>query len=305
MQPNLQKLKLDYLHSKALIIIFTTMFDFKKLFLCLVLFPSGFTAVLSQDTCYTTRSLLGETIVTIEKRCFNKCDSQILFINLHDNENTSVLAAEEYLIRNGGTLISINNNNERNIFFKIKGKAYSFDPNRIYSEEGINTTITRLSKRYSDQAAQEVRYFANQIITNFIDSSKFIIALHNNTDSSLSVLSYQQDLEMYYNWGKTFINPYMDPDDFVLTTDTLIFEELRKRNINAVWENVDSVSDDGSLSMYAARKKILYVNVEAEHNHLDEQCAMLTAMEEIIKEFGRKKEDKEQDTIKQANNIID
>jgi hypothetical protein len=45
--------------------------------------------------------------------------------------------------------------------------------------------------------------------------------------------------------------------------------------------------------MYAARNKIFYINIEAEHDHLDEQCAMLTALEEIIKEYGKGKEDED------------
>jgi hypothetical protein len=43
--------------------------------------------------------------------------------------------------------------------------------------------------------------------------------------------------------------------------------------------------------VYAGRNKIAYINVEAEHDHVDEQCAMLAALDEIIKEYTDEKEE--------------
>jgi hypothetical protein len=40
--------------------------------------------------------------------------------------------------------------------------------------------------------------------------------------------------------------------------------------------------DDGSLSVYAAKKKIPYINIEALHGHLDEQIRMLETLKDII-----------------------
>ncbi|MDB5245806.1 MAG: hypothetical protein JWQ40_200 [Segetibacter sp.] len=254
--------------------------------LTLVLFISP---CFAQDKCFVTGFPAGETTIHIEQKCYNPCNSKITFLNLHDNEKTSVRAAEEYLLQNGGTIIRIYNRGQRNVSFKLKNKVYTFDPNRIYSEDGRRSTIKFLSNRINEDAENEVAYLANEILNNYVDSSKIIIALHNNTDSNLSVLSYQREQETKINWGKVFINPFMDPDEFILTTDSVIFNGIKEKNINAVWENVDSIRDDGSLSIYAARNKIPYLNVEAQHEHLDEQCAMLTAVQEIIKEYGKEK----------------
>jgi hypothetical protein len=210
---------------------------------------------------------------------------------VHDNEKTSVHAAREYLLPNGGKLITIYNKGQRFLSFRLKGKLYYFDPNRIFSEAGRRSTLKLLSAKYSESAENELSYFADKILTNYIDSSKLVIALHNNTDGNLSVITYLKDQEMGNHWGAVFVNPEMDPDDFVLTTDSTIFQRIVEKNINAVWENVDSVKDDGSLSVYAGRNKIAYINVEAEHDHVDEQCAMLAALDEIIKEYTDEKEE--------------
>ena len=71
--------------------------------------------------------------------------SRCSFINLHNNEKTSLNAAKQYLNKIGGRLINIENNGERLINFKYNGFNYIFDPNRIYSASGIDTTITILS----------------------------------------------------------------------------------------------------------------------------------------------------------------
>jgi hypothetical protein len=72
-----------------------------------------------------------------------------------------------------------------------------------------------------------------------------------------------------------------------LTSDTTIFNYLKEKNINAVWENVNVIKDDGSLSVYAALNNIPYINIEAEHDHVKEQRAMIDALKEIIERYER------------------
>lgn len=85
----------------------------------------------------------------------------------------------------------------------------------------------------------------------------------------------------------------MDVDDFILTTDISLFNRIREKKINVVREDINTVKDDGSLSVFAARHKIPYLNIEAEHEHLQEQLAMLKILEDIIREYRNefKKED--------------
>lgn len=228
---------------------------------------------------------IGETKISVIEQCYSPCHPGILLINLHNNENTSLKAAKQYLNEIGGRLINIQNNGERLISFKHKGKNFFFDPNRIYSPAGIDSTITILSSHYNANAATEVSNFAKSLTADYIHSSNLIVSVHNNRDSSLSVLAYKNDSERNKKSGKTFINPAMDIDDFILTTDTSLFSRIKEKNINVVWEDFHEIEDDGSLSVYAARHSIPYINVEAEHEHPEEQLRMLLTLEDIIKEY--------------------
>jgi len=257
----------------------------KKLVFILLFSFAFFSCTYTQDASFVNTYTVGETKISIREQCCYPCHPGILFVNVHDNEKTSVKAAEQYLNEIGGRLINIQNNGERLISFKLKGKTYWFDPNRIYSATGIDTTLTILSARYSVEAARELAKFARSITTNYVDSSNLIVSLHNNRDSSLSVLTYQNNLDTNKNMGKAFVNPAMDIDDFILTTDTTLFNRIKEKNINVVWEDINAIKDDGSLSLYAARHRIPYINVEAEHEHAEEQLRMLMTLEEIINDY--------------------
>lgn len=265
----------------------------KKIVFILLLSITFFTCTFTQDISSVNTYTIGETKVSVIEQCCYPCHPGVLFVNLHDNESTSVKAAEQYLNEIGGRLINIENSGERLIHFKLKDRNYWFDPNRIYSPAGIDSTITILSYRYNANAAKEVSKFAKSLIADYIDSSNLIISLHNNRDSSLSVLTYKNDSDINKSFGIAFINPAMDVDDFILTTDTTLFKRIKEKNINVVWEDFHEIEDDGSLSLYAARHSIPYINVEAEHEHSEEQLRMLMALEDIIKEY--RQEIKEQD----------
>jgi hypothetical protein len=231
---------------------------------------------------------IGETKVSVIEQGCSHCHPGVLLVNLHNNESTSLKAAKQYLNEISGRLVYIQNNGERLIKFKDQDKDYLFDPNRIYSTAGIDSTITILSSHYNANAAAEVSKFAKSLIADYIHSSNLIISLHNNRDNSLSVLTYKNDSDKNKRFGKAFINHAMDIDDFILTTDTSIFNRIKEKNINVVWENFHAIKDDGSLSVYAARHSIPYINIEAEHEHLEEQLRMLLILEDIIKEYGQK-----------------
>ena len=228
---------------------------------------------------------IGETKISVIERCYYPCHPGVLFINLHHNETTSLNAGKQYLNRIGGRLINIDNNGERLINFKYNEANYTFDPNRIYSAYGIDSTVTALSQQYDSVAALQVSKFARSLISDFIYSSNLIVSLHNNRDSSLSILTFKDSSSISNNSAEVFINPAMDVDDFLLTTDKGLFKRIKEKNINVVCEDIDIVKDDGSLSLYAARNKIPYVNIEAQHQHFDEQLEMLMVLEDIIKEY--------------------
>jgi hypothetical protein len=72
----------------------------------------------------------------------------------------------------------------------------------------------------------------------------------------------------------------MDRSDFFVATEPWIFDFLRGRRFSAVLQ-AGAPSDDGSLSVYCARQRIPYINVEARFGHLAEQVRMLEALQEL------------------------
>ena len=58
--------------------------------------------------------------------------TDLVFINLHDDEYTSVDATKRILETEGGVLIEVENELKRNIQFRIGGLNYKVDPNRIF-----------------------------------------------------------------------------------------------------------------------------------------------------------------------------
>ena len=244
----------------------------------------------AQDEIGITSYLIGETQVSVYEECYQPCNSDnIVFINVHDNEKTSVNAAVKYLKVNGGSLVYIYNNGQRNVSFSLYDSTYNFDPNRIYSQKGRIETITLNSTGFKKMAEKQVSTFANSFLRNYINDKVLIVAFHNNTDSNFSILSYKQQVDSLPLTGKYFINANMDIDDFIITNSQEVFDSLQSRRINVALENWKAMEDDGSLSIYTGKKKIHYINIEAENDHLQEQQMMLQALDVIIKKYSVKK----------------
>jgi hypothetical protein len=62
---------------------------------------------------------------------------------------------------------------------------------------------------------------------------------------------------------------------------------LKKKKINAVLQTHKTSTDDGSLAIYCSKKKIPYINIEAQQGHLEEQMDMLNALTGIIQQYTR------------------
>ena len=73
-----------------------------------------------------------------------------------------------------------------------------------------------------------------------------------------------------------------DADDFFFVTAARLFDALAARGFTVVLQDNARVTDDGSLSVLAARRAQLYVNVEAQHGHRAEQTAMLRALLDVL-----------------------
>ena len=206
-------------------------------------------------------------------------------IVLHDDENTASEAALLYIQENGGRLVELKHGGERNITFGLDGQQYTFDPNRMFTREGAAASLRNLGA-YSESALARVRGLAGAFLHRaHVDSQNVVITAHNNTNDNYSTLSY--DTGGTYEQDALFMYLGMpaEPDDFYFVTDRWLYDQLRAEEVNVVLQDNSQVTDDGSLSVYAARLGVPYVNVEAQHGHFERQSLMLERLFEILAEM--------------------
>lgn len=217
---------------------------------------------------------LGENKVKIRIYQYG-INKQPFFISLHDDEITSITATQKLLEREGGVLVRIDNNNKRNIRFKLNTQFYTFDPNRIFSQEGINQTLAVFGKTHP-KAIEEIEKFANRILKLLPESPDCIISLHNNTNDKFSINSYLPGMEREKDAKAIRVVPGQDPDDLFLTTETRFYEKLVNSGFNVVLQDNEKAKKDGSLSIYCGERNIPYLNCETEHGRLAQYSTMIT-----------------------------
>jgi hypothetical protein len=219
---------------------------------------------------------LAGTIVPIKIQQYRE-KNDIVFINLHDDEITSVDAAKRVLEEYGGLLIEVENNAQRNIRFKLDRYVYNVDPNRIFSQEGIKKSLDQPG-RISCKAVDEVEKLGQRIIQLIPEEAKCIIALHNNAPDLFSVTEYAPGNKRSVDCKKVYINAEQDADDFFLTTDNHLYEKLADKGYNTILQDNKYCTEDGSLSVYCGKKNIRYVNCETEHGKAEQYYEMMKAL---------------------------
>jgi hypothetical protein len=197
----------------------------------------------------------------------------VVMLNLHDDEITSVEAARNVLQQSGGVLVNINNNYERLVSFTLRGKTYQFDPNRMFSRIGIMADLVKQNKVCNQAAVRAIEGFARFVLSK-IPRTSTLIALHNNDHNNFSIYSYLKDEVLKKDVQAIYSNETHDVDNFFLTTDRKIFNTLRESGYNVILQHKKAV-DDGSLSIYFGRRNKSYVNVEAETGQVKQQEQMI------------------------------
>lgn len=217
---------------------------------------------------------VGETDVRAVQRTWGS--GEVVHLNVHDDENTSVEAAEAVLAQYGGRLIELRHRGGRRVQFKLGRKGFSFDPNRIFSDQGAKETVSPGGSRAAVAAARE---FARSLLDAFnLTAAATLVALHNNSPGSpLTIGSYAKGGPYQRDAAAVTVAKGRDPDDFFLVTTRALYESLATRGFNVVLQDNGAVRDDGSLSVYCGQRGVRYVNVESRHGHRAEQERMLSA----------------------------
>jgi hypothetical protein len=211
---------------------------------------------------------------TINLKCYQYGERKdILMINLHSDETTSVDAAMQILQETGGILLKIENNNERIVRFNLHGKTFSFDPNRMFTRKGITTSLQKFHQ-YSSHAVKRIESFAKFVLSKIHGDYKTLIALHNNDDGNYSIDSYANG-DLSKDVLNVNVETSQDKDNFFFTTNRFLHKSFVENKFNSALQNNKTVTDDGSLSVYFGKRKKGYVNVEAELGKKEEQMKMI------------------------------
>lgn len=227
---------------------------------------------LPSDTLITHR--IGDREVVFRFQNFGNTGGNV-FIVLHDDENTGVEAMNTILKSQKSSFIELRASGTRLIPFRLNGRSYKFDPNRIFTPAGIRKTLAN-NGGTSPAAEKAVAELANRI-TGMLEKFDTVIAVHNNRrgyslQDYLPGGTYAADAADVH-WVKG-----TSPNDFYFVVERDDFEALKAKGINVVLQSAATVTDDGSLSVYCQQKGIRYLNCEAFDGHLSQQIFMLESL---------------------------
>lgn len=236
-----------------------------------LLFLSLFTSLLqAQDTL--PLPLLGIDIKVLH---YGQRNASVLMYNMHDNENTSAFAGRAMSLKYGGEYIEITHTGKRMFSFAYGADSVHVDPNRIYTDAGIWAQLEK-NKVRDTLIFQAIAVWRDSMLRILqLDQRELIIALHNNTNNRYSFKSYMPGESDENEAAQLVFGRYADMDDFFFVTDPLILNQLAAGSYYIVLQNNDTMTDDGSLSVYCAQQGIRYINVETQHRHLFRQIQML------------------------------
>lgn len=220
--------------------------------------------------------LVGDTLINITRETFPSPsfssssndekglnNIKLAFLNLHENENTSVVSARSYMLYFGGSLVKFSNKHSRLVDFSLDSNHYSVDPNRMFTPEGIEASLKQYST-YTPEAAAEVSKLAEYVLDIYeFDEQSTVLALHDNggtygANSYLPGQTYENDA------AAVNIVDGTNPSDFYYVVDPAFYTSLKNASYNVVLQNNETVTNDGSLSYYSGVKGKAYINFEAQ-----------------------------------------
>jgi len=235
----------------------------------------------SCDPSLRRKSLyLGATLIHLDLT--QQATGGLTFVNLHENEQTSVQAAKALLAREPGRLIELHAGGRRLVTFRIGLRAYTVDPNRIFTDPGLAATLQSLGQD-SDDARTAVRGLRDAVLGLLPPpNGRPVVALHNNAGADYSMEQYRRGGSCAGDAAQVHESGSMTDNEFFVVTDRELFEPLAAEDFNVVLQS-ESAFDDGSLSIWAGQVGRRYINVEAREGRSAQQARMLDA---VVRCFG-------------------
>jgi hypothetical protein len=235
-------------------------------------------AVATEHTRFEKLVYVGDTRVRIlVAETHRKGRRELIYFHPHENEHGSAVVTRHVIDELGGRLVEIRSQGERMITFRLRGKTYSFDPNRMFTDVGLDHSLNHFGPMLNPAAFETARNFRNAVINQLGGGKTPIVAVHNNSEGGINALSFQSGGALETQAAKVAINPSEHAHDFFLVLDDGIFTRLHHAGFNVVLQSPNP-PDDGSLSVFCLRHNWPYVNVEASERDMTQQERMLEAL---------------------------
>jgi hypothetical protein len=263
------------------------------LFWCLL--PAA-RAAAQEPVAKTVRTLrLGETDVHVN--VYERAGAAVTMFAPHHNEQGALKAARDAVAARGGRFVEVESFDDagapaRRLRFRVAGKPYSVDPNRIYTPNG------RKCLNLPADAESAVKAFSDELLgllfapggARLREGETLFVAVHNNgdvekspaaeRDNDLSAVGFVRPLRSRQTFrgeyadsaaGVYLSNAEEDEDNFVIVTEPRLLLPFASRGFNVIVQKPAAqlrapgcAVDDGSLSVHASYSSIPYVNFEVD-----------------------------------------
>jgi hypothetical protein len=258
---------------------------------------------------------LGETDVKVN--VYERAGAAVTLFAPHHNEQGALKAAREAVAARGGRFVEVEAFDDggapaRRLRFRVGGKSYSVDPNRIYTANG------RKCLNLPTDAEAAVKAFADNLLgllfapggARLREGETLFVAVHNTGDvekspaaerySDLSAVAFVKPLRSRTTFRGAFeesaagvylSNVEDDEDNFIIVTVPDLLGSFAARGFNVIVQRpaaqlrVPGCSmDDGSLSVHASFNNIPYINLEVDiGGGAARQRQMLEAVYDLIR----------------------
>lgn len=262
---------------------------------------------------------LGETAVKIN--VYERPGGGVTFVAPHYNEQIARRTAVEAVEKRGGRLIEIEStdgrgNPARNLSFRLDGKIYTIDPNRIFTSNG------RGCGGFSSENERAVKKFAEAFLKIVLspdggnrlrEGEKFIVAVHNNSDvdgkaagqkaADLTAEAFAKNIgpnpAAHASFAEQAAGVYLsnteaDADNFVFLSAPPLIGYFAAQDFNVVAQKTagelrskNCRVDDGSLSVFAGQAGIPYICLEADAKTGERrQRQMIASVYELLRRMA-------------------
>ena len=169
-----------------------------------------------------------------------------------------------------------------NIEREVVVNGFLLDPNRIFTNDGAKRNIIKLNNNVSKLELNKTLELISNDREAFFESISppdggLLIALHNN------IRNYSIKNEIPLSTEVSLKNNnHPDHHNFFICTNREDYNLLKKSPFNVVLQDKIIENDDGSLSWYALKKNVRFINIETRLGYLTTQSKMLKYVNENL-----------------------